>query len=572
MRAAASVGTAGPPDRDVLGAARKASGTVLPLLLALNLLQLVSGLGLPLFLMSVFDRVFSTLSVPTLGALFIAFAIAMAVMAAAEGLRGVVLQAAGERLARRLAAPAFQAASALGAVQPLRDIEAMRAFAASPASGALLDGLWAPAFVLVLAMLDPAFAVYAVAAAIVLLLLNVLAERSGRSGLIAANMAAARSASEIGAAVRAAEAVVGLGMLGTLSARWRAAEAGALALAGRAVRRGKWVASFARALRMLATGGMVALGALLVIEGRVSAGAMIAANIILGRMLLPFESAAGAFRQFAEAIAAWRRLAEATALPPARRDRMALPRPAARLVADRVVFIPPGADRPVLRGVSFAIGPGEVLGVIGPSGAGKTTLLRLIVGMEAPTAGALTLDGYGTALWERADFARHVGYAPQHLALPDATVAETIARLGPVDPRTVIAAAKAADIHHAIAALPHGYATRLHEAGFLLSGGQRQRLAFARAVHGDPCVVVLDEPDAHLDVAGEAALVAAIERLRARGAAVVLTTHRRGLIVAADRLLVLKQGLVDRYGARGAVLADLEQPPIRLIRGAGEAA
>jgi ATP-binding cassette subfamily C protein len=572
VSATARTGPEAPPGGAALGAARGAAAAAVPLLLAVNLLQLVAGLGLPLFLMSVFDRVFSTLSVPTLGALFIAFAIAMAVMGAAEGLRGLVLQAAGDRLARQLADPAFQAAASVGAVQPLRDIEAMRGFAASPAAGALLDVMWAPAFVLVLAALDGVLALYAMAAALILLLLNVIAERSGRSGLIAANMAAARSAVEVGAAVRAAEAVVGLGMLATLSARWRAAEEGALVLAGRAVRRGKWVASFARTLRLVATGGMVALGALLVIEGRITAGAMIAANIILGRMLLPFESAAGALRQFAEARAAWRRLAEATSAIAPRRDRLALPRPAARLTADRVVFIPPGADRPVLRGVSFTLGPGEVLGVIGPSGAGKTTLLRLIVGMETPTAGALTLDGYGTALWERADFARHVGYAPQHLALPDATVAETIARLGPVDPRALIAAAKAADIHHVIAALPHGYATPLKETGFLLSGGQRQRLAFARAVYGDPCLVVLDEPDAHLDGAGEAALATAIERLRACGTAVVLTTHRRGLIAAVDRLLVLKHGLVDRYGTRTAVLSELEQPPIRLVRPAGEAA
>jgi ATP-binding cassette subfamily C protein len=299
---------------------------------------------------------------------------------------------------------------------------------------------------------------------------------------------------------------------------------------------------------------------------------MIAANLILARALAPFETATAAARQFADAASAWRRLAAALSEDGKRRDRSALPRPAARLAADRVVFIPEGSDRPVLRGVSFSLGPGEVLGIIGPSAAGKTTLLKLIMGMAAPTAGALTLDGYGTALWERADFARHVGYLPQHLALADATVAETIARLDRPDMAAVIEAAKLAGLHEAIAALPFGYATPLAEAGLVLSGGQRQRLALARALYGEPVLVVLDEPDAALDGEGERALMEAISALRARGAVVVLSSHRRAVIDIVDKVLVLRHGLVEQLGPREAVLAELGQPPVRLVSAASPAA
>jgi ATP-binding cassette subfamily C protein len=359
--------------------------------------------------------------------------------------------------------------------------------------------------------------------------------------------------------------VIGLGMLGTLADRWQRRQHHALCLAAQATRAVKRSETIVRVLRLAAGAGMVALGALLVIRGEISAGAMIAGNLILARVLVPFENAASASRQFSEARAAWRRLDAALAMTPSRRDSSALPRPAARLMADRLVFLPPGSDRPVLRGISFSLNAGEVLGIIGPSAAGKSTLLRLVLGMAAPTAGAVTLDGYGTALWDREDFARHVGFLPQHLALTDATVAETIARLAVPDPAAVIAAAKLAGLHQVIAALPHGYATTLAEAGLVLSGGQRQRLGLARALYGDPLLVVLDEPDAALDPDGEAVLMAAIATLRARGAMVVITSHRRAVIDAADKLLVLKHGLVDRYGDRATVLAELGLPPVRLV-------
>ncbi|WP_291295582.1 type I secretion system permease/ATPase [Elioraea sp.] len=549
-----------------LGRGVTAAGGVVPLLLGLNLGQALFGLALPAFLMGVFDRVLATRSEMTLAWLFAGLAVALVALALIEGLRGLALQLAGTRLGHAVANAAFDASSRLGgAVQPLRDVETLRGFAVSPAAGALLDILWAPLFLLVLAALAPVFALYAIVAAALLLALNLGLARSGRSGFMAANAASAESVVEIGAAVRGAEAVVGLGMLGALIARWQGRQRHALGLVARAVAAAKRADGAARTVRLAAGAGMVALGAVLVIQGSITPGAMIAANLILARTLLPFENAASAARQFADATAAWRRLDQALGLPQERRDRSALPRPAARLVADRLVAIPDGADRPVLRGVSFSLGAGEVLGVIGPSAAGKSTLLRLVMGMAAPTAGSVTLDGYGTALWDRGDLARHVGFLPQHLALADATIAETIARLAVPDHAAVIRAAKLAGLHEAIAALPFGYATPLAAFSLVLSGGQRQRLGLARALYGDPVLVVLDEPDAALDADGEAALSGAIAALRARGAMVVLTSHRRGVIESADKLLVLKQGLVDRYGERTAVLAELGQPPVRLV-------
>jgi ATP-binding cassette subfamily C protein len=543
-----------------------AAWAVAPVVVLLNALQALFGLALPLFLMAVFDRVLGTRSPATLAWLFAGLAVALVALAVADFVRTLALHWAGQALARRIADPAFRAACrAGGAVQPLRDVEALRSVAASPTLGTALDMLWMPAFLVALAFLGTAFALYGAAAAALLLVLHLGLARASRAGLIAANDAAAASGGEVVAAARCAEAVTGLGMLGPLASRWRQRQVEALALAARAVRRLRVTDALTRTLRLGAGGGMVALGAVLVIRGEATPGAMIAANLILARLLAPVDGASAAAQLLADAEAAWRRLGAALDAPAPRRDSAALPRPAPLLVADRVVFIPEGGDAPVLRGVSFTLRGGEVLGVIGPSAAGKSTLLGLAIGLAAPTAGALTLDGYATALWDRADLARHVGFMPQHLALHDGTVAQLIARLGQPDMRTVIDSAKRAGLHEAIMRLPCGYATPLAEAGHLLSGGQRARLALARALYGEPCLVVLDEPDAALDAEGEAALVAAVAAARERGAAVLLSSHRRAIIEAADRLLVLNQGLVERHGPREAVVASLGSPPVRLV-------
>ena len=284
--------------------------------------------------------------------------------------------------------------------------------------------------------------------------------------MMAASDASAKGFQEIAAAARAAEAVVAMGMLPTLARRWARAEHSAAWAATRALVRNRAITAITHTLRSAMTGAMVATGLVLVLNGYASPGSLVAGNMILSRMLLPFEHFAHTLRGLAEAAAAWRRIrstmSSAEQAQPRRRYDAALPRPVGCLSVERLVYMPPGAERPVLRGISFRMEPGEIVGVIGPSSAGKSTLLRLVLGMVEPTSGGAFLDGHSTYLWQRQDFGRHIGYVPQSVALTDGTVAENIARAEAApDTGAVIAAAKKAGVHSAIAALPHGYATRI---------------------------------------------------------------------------------------------------------------
>jgi ATP-binding cassette subfamily C protein len=550
-----------------LTAARGAALRALPLIAWLNLIQLVTSLALPVFMMGIFDIVLAAFSAPAALWLLLAVSLVFVLQSVSEAIRTLALQAAGSALARRLEGPALAATARLaGSPQPLRDLELLRQFVASPAAATLLDALWAPGFLVALLALTPAFAVYGVVVGLLLVLLKLGGDTASKTGLKAANQAAAQTALDYGSALRAAEAVAALGMLPALLTRWRRGEVAMFAHARPALARAQILSAAGRALKLAATAGMIALGAWLVMADSIGIGTMIAGTQILARLLAPIDRLSSVAFDFGQARAAWQRLGEALAVPAPRRDCTALPRPAGRLIADRVAYIPPGSDRPVLRGVSFELAPGEVVAVVGPSASGKSTLLRLVLGLEAPSAGTLTLDGYATALWERADFAEHVGYLPQHVPLIDATIAENIARLGPVDERAVIAAARAAGLHGLIAALPFGYATPLREAGFALSIGQRQRLGLARALYGKRQLVVLDEPDAALDAAGEVMLRQTLAELRTRGIGVLLATHRPPLAAAADRVLVLRQGLVERSGPPAEVLPALTAGGARPLR------
>lgn len=538
------------------------------------------GLVVPLYSMALYNTVLTTRNVNTLLWLSVGLAGAMAVFAALEFVRAMLYDAMAERGARELSLPALLAANrvsedraAVASSEVIRDLGVIRTFVSGSAISVPLELIWSPIFLAALFIMHWAYGVFALLCMLVLSALSVGADLLTHQPYEQANDETLRSFSEISTALRNAEAVEGLGMLPALMRRWRRSQDLMLEKLWQATRTGKVFSAATKACRLLMTGGMVCLGLVLSINGEASGGSMVATNLILARLLLPFEQLMSTWRGWVTAGAAWRRLVACLSETPSQRGTIPLPCPNGAVVVDRLVYIPPQVDLPVLRGVSFRIEPGEVLGVIGPSGAGKSTLARLIVGVLEPTAGGVWLDGNSTWHWERGDFGNHVGYMPQTTTLFEGTVGENIARLRDADPREIIAMSRRVGIHDAIMRLPGGYATPIGEAGFVLSGGQRQRLALARALFGRPKLLVLDEPNSNLDEEGEAALLAAIGEARSIGTSVLMIAHRPSVVTIADKLLVLKDGIVDRFGARQVVLSALKAPPVKLLRGpAGGAA
>jgi ATP-binding cassette subfamily C protein len=535
------------------------------------------ALAVPFYNMEAFNRVASSGNLNTLAWLSVGLAAAMAVYGALEYLRSMFYIAIGNTLARRLNVPTLLAAaqSAEGQSAPtgqaIRDLSELSGFVTGAAVAAPFDLAWSPLLLAALFALHWAYGAVALVCTAIFLALGALNELLTKKPLAEANGETARAFGEMAVTVRNAEAVEAMGMLPAVARRWQRSQQRMLQKLYDATRTGKALYAATKALRLMMTAAMVALGLILTLNGQASGGSMVASNMILAKLLLPFEQIAGSWRQWVSARAAWERVKQLLTRPRTGRGTIALPCPRGRVVVERLVYLPPGLDKPVLRGVSFKLEPGEVIGVIGPSGAGKSTLARLIVGVLAPSSGGIYLDGNSTFLWEREDFGKHVGYLPQTPALFDESIGDNIARLREADPQDTIEAAKKAGIHEMIMTLPHGYATPVSDTSFLLSGGQRQRLALARVLFGRPKLIVLDEPNSNLDQAGEAALIAAIEEAKQSGAAVVIVAHRPSVLATADKLLVLKEGLIDRFGAREAVMKALTSPPVRLVRSAERA-
>ncbi len=532
------------------------------------------ALLVPLYIMMLFNSVLTTLNRNTLLWLSVGMGFGLVIYAAIEYMRAVLYEAMADRVARKLSLPALLAASRIAddrapaaSGEIIRDLGEIRKFMSGNAVSIPLDLAWSPLFLVVLFLMHWAYGVFAVLCMLVLFATTAAADLLTHRSYEQANDETIRSFGEISTALRHAEAVEGLGMLPALSYRWRRSQDRMLEKLWRATTRSKAFTAAVKASRFLMTAGMVCLCLVLIINGSASSGTMVATNMMLARLLYPFEHIVASWRGWVAAAAAWRRLREC--LSDARRQRgtIPLPCPSGNLEVDRLVYIPPHLDRPVLRGVSFSIEAGEVLGVIGPSGAGKSTLARLVVGAVEPTAGGIWLDGNSTWHWERGDFGRYIGYMPQATTLFEGSIADNVARLRDADLGDVIAACRQVGMHDAIMRLPQGYATMVGEAGFILSGGQRQRLALARALFGQPKLLVLDEPNSNLDEEGETALLAAIASARRAGSSVLIIAHRPSLVTIADKLLVLKDGLVDRFGARQAVLRALNAPPIQLLQG-----
>lgn len=543
-----------------LRACRGTAAVLLVFSFALNLLVLVS----PIYMMQVFDRVLSSRSIDTLLMMTLITGIALGVLAVMDALRGQLLARLGmwldERLGPAVLGGALQVAlrhEPTKAGRSLRDLATVKGFLSGPAIAPLLDAPWAPLFILSLFLLHPVLGLVGVLGGVLLFGLALVNELSTRRPLRSANAAIGRTHTRVESALRNAEVIRAMGMLDGIVRLWRRDSRESRAATLAAGNRGAIVLGLSKYARLMVQTVILATGAWLVIHQEASAGAMFASSFLLGRALAPVENAIGTWKSLVSARLAYRRLDELLRAAPRRERGMELPRPEGELVVERVAYVPPGAEAPALRGVSFGLAPGQVLGIIGPSAAGKSTLARLIAGSWVPTAGNVRLDGADIQVWLDAGGAKHIGYLPQDIELFAGSVRENIARLADAEPAQVIEAATLVGLHETIMRLPRGYDSEIGEGGLKLSGGQRQRLGLARALFGRPRLVVLDEPNASLDHEGEEALVRAIAHLKAHGTTVVVIAHRPSILGQADKLLVLRQGMVDAFGDRAEVIAKL---------------
>jgi PrtD family type I secretion system ABC transporter len=527
-----------------------------------NLLLLAPAL----FMLQLFDRVLTSQSRETLLVLLLGMAVVLGLSMMLDYLRSRLQGVAGNMVAEQLSpvvARAMLARSAGGNVQGsaegMRDVAALRNLLAAQGLLALFDAPWAVIYVAVIWMAHPALGMAAAAASVLMFGLAVLNDRITRRDIEALQRQAARSTRYLEMSMQNAEVVQSLGMGGALIGRWRTLNAKVTELQRPTARKSVAMAATTRATRQAVQILLQSLGAYLVITGEGTAGIMVATTILLGKALSPVEQVVGSWRVLAEGRLAYSRISALLGAMGKQPERMKLPAPAGRLQASGLVYRPPKSERMILGGVSLSLEPGESLAIIGSSGAGKSTLVRLLTGLWQPNAGVVRLDHVDLAQWDREELGPGLGYVPQDVELFAGTVAENIARLGDVDADAVVRAAQRAGVHEMVLGLPNGYDTVIGSAGVMLSPGQRQRIALARALYGDPKLLILDEPNSNLDGAGELALGEALKALRGE-VTVVVVTHRSTLVQHMDKMLVLEAGRAQHYGTVAEVLQAMRQP------------
>jgi len=516
----------------------------------------VALLAPSIFMLQVFDRVLSTRSVETLLMLGIIALGTLLMMGVLDHYRARTLAGIGigleQRHGPRLLSQLMTASARHGGrgyLEGMRDLATLRAFLGGPGIVAVCDAPWTVVYLLLIFLFHPSLGWMASACTALLLMLALLNERLTRQPIADLREASQQTGKVVDGMLRNAETVTSMSLTGAMTARWQRQSLGAQQLHLEVSRAGGAINAASRVLRQAVQVLMLGFGAYLVVHDQATPGIMLATTIILGRALAPVEMLIGSWKTLVEARSAWRRLREVLDARVEGAVATELPRPVARLAAEGLAYTPPGSDRPLLRGVSLHAEPGQVLAVIGASGSGKTTLARLIVGVIPPGAGAIRLDGADIRSWAPERLGAWVGYVPQDVQLFEGTVGENIARMGHADPEALLAAARAAHVHEMVLRLPAGYDTAVGEGGRSLSAGQRQRIALARALYGDPAIVVMDEPDASLDGEGEQALLEAIRGLKERGTTVVVSTQRRAVLSVADQVAVMRDGQLERIAA-----------------------
>jgi len=544
-----------------------------------NILALTGSI----YMLQVYDRVLSSRSIPTLIGLSLIVLAAYVLSGGLEMLRGKMLARIGARFDEILAPRVFdlvatmplKGAKQTESMQPIRDVDTIRGFLSSLGPTALFDMPFMPIFLIGCFMIHPWVGVFSVVGGVCIIALTIYTDVKSKEPSFKVTKSGAERHAMAETSRRNAEAIRALGMLGFLGKRYDEIHVthvndGLMASESTAV-----IGAFAKVFRMALQSGILGLGALLVIEGQMSGGLMIAGSILMSRALAPIEIAVANWKGFTASRQAYRRLQHIMTLVPAQGARMPLPGPKSTLSVEDAYVSAPGAQFPIVQAASLRLQAGQGLGLIGPSASGKSTLARALVGVWPTLRGEIRLDGAALDQWEPDNLGRHIGYLPQDVELFEGTIAENIARFQPkAKPEDIIAAAKTAGAHELILNLPDGYDTKIGESGASLSGGQRQRVALARALYGNPFLVVLDEPNASLDGAGDEALNQAILAVRQRGGIVVVITHRPAALGQVDQVAIMEEGRIKAIGPRDEVLQSVmkrntapqpqQAPPVRV--------
>lgn len=539
-------------------------GTLVAVALVSGMVNILTLSG-SIFMMEVYDRVLPSRSLPTLVGLVAIVAVMYAFQGFFDVVRGRILvrlassldETIGQRVFRAMIKAPLQGRGEGDGGQPQRDLDQVRSFLSGGGPSAMFDLPWMPVYLGICFMFHPWIGLTALGGMTLIVVLTILTEFLSREAAKGAAVAGSARNSIAEAGRRNAEVVHAMGMVPRLGAIWGEANGRFVAHQRSSSDVAGGFGSVSKVVRMMVQSAVLAVGAVLVINGQATAGIMIASSILVSRAMAPVELAIGNWKSFVPARQGWRRLQELLSKPD---EPNAMPLPPAKhhLSVEMATAGAPGSKKPIVQDISFRLAAGSAIGVIGQSGSGKSTLARLLVGVWPTWSGKVRLDGAALEQWLPEQLGGLVGYLPQDIELFAGTIAQNISRFeAEPDPDAVIAAAKAADVHDLVLRLPEGYRTQIGAGGASLSGGQRQRIALARALYRDPFLVVLDEPNSNLDAEGEQALTQAVKGVRARGGIVVVVAHRPSALAAVDQVLLMADGRVQAMGPKDEILSKL---------------
>lgn len=532
--------------------------------LVINLLMLTPTI----YMLQLYDRVLSSRSEETLIMLTLIVVVIFMTQGALEWVRSQILVRVGGRLetllSKRLFVIAYKkslySSGQQASAQPLDDLTALRQFLTGNGLFAFFDAPWLPIYIALMFLFHPYYGWMAVFAAIILIIIAIVNEKSTHHILAEANNLAASGRELVNKNLRNVDVIESMGMLENIHQRWLKGSEKVLFLQAIASSRAGLLTAISKTSRMLFQSLVLGLGAYLAIQQEISPGMMIAGSILLGRALAPIDLMIGSWKNFVLARAQYARLNDLLRRIPEDKDKMVLPEPNGKIQIEQAVITPPGTKIPVIKGISLTINAGDSVGIIGRSGTGKSTLVRAILGIWPVVSGKIRLDGADVFDWDRMELGPNIGYLPQDIELFEGTISENIARFGEVDADKVVLAAKISDVHEMILRLPEGYDTVIGASGGSLSGGQRQRIGLARALYGQPKLIVLDEPNSNLDEHGELALAKAIVSLKGlTDATIIVVSHRTNILNSLDKLLMLNEGQLVAYGNREEVLAHIHK-------------